>query len=100
MSIIMDVDSKNVIIDILNKNIPENTKVYAFGSRVKGTTKQYADLDLALSASGIIEQIIIDKLNIAFENSCIPFKIDIVDLNNIDKEFYQAIEKDLTLFNS
>jgi len=97
-SIIIDSISKNKILEILSQNLEAATKVYAFGSRVKGTDKQFADFDIAISAPQPLPQFTIDKLNIAFENSTIPFKIDVIDLNNIEKDFLEAISEDLTLF--
>lgn len=97
-SIIIDSISKNKILNILSQNLDADTKVYAFGSRVKGTVKQFADFDIAIRAPQALHQVTIDKLNIAFENSTIPFKIDIIDLNNIKQEFLEAISGDLTLF--
>ncbi len=97
MSIVLDSNSKDIVTDILLKNLPSETKIYVFGSRTRATRKQYADLDLALNACKIIDPSVIDKLHIAFENSLLPFKVDIVDLKNIDEKFYKSISNDLTL---
>jgi len=96
-NIVIDENSKNLILQILKNNLPPEIKVYAFGSRTKGTTKRFADLDLALRAEKMVNQSVLDKLNIAFENSLIPFKIDLIDLNNIDEEFLNTILPDLVL---
>ena len=97
-NIIIEEKDKKVLSAVLTQTLPEGIKVFVFGSRVKGTSKQYADLDLALEARDIIEQQIIDNLNIALENSLLPFKVDVIDLKNIDIDFYNAISKDLTQF--
>ncbi len=97
-NIIIEEKDKKVLSAVLTQTLPEGIKVFVFGSRVKGTSKQYADLDLALEARDIIEQQIIDNLNIALENSLLPFKVDVIDLKNIDIDFYNAISKDLTPF--
>lgn len=96
--ITIDSNSKNNIVEILSQNLEAGTKVYAFGSRTKQTGKTFADLDIAIKSAALIPQCIIDKLNDDFENSTIPFKIDIIDLNNIETDFLEAISNDLTLF--
>ena len=98
-SINLDTNSKNIISCILNKNLQPQIKVYVFGSRAKCTSKQYADLDLALESDEIIDSTIIDKLHIEFEDSMLPFKVDIIDLKNIDEDFYNAIVNDLVIWN-
>lgn len=97
-SINLDTNSKNIISCILNKNLSPQIKVYVFGSRAKCTSKQYADLDLALESDEIIDSTIIDKLHIEFEDSMLPFKVDIIDLKNIDEDFYNAIVNDLVIW--
>lgn len=98
-SINIDTNSKNIISRILNRSLSPQIKVYVFGSRTKCATKQYADLDLALESDEIIDPTIIDKLHIEFEDSLLPFKVDIIDLKNIDEDFYHAIVNDLILWN-
>ncbi len=35
------------------------------------------------------------NLRVAFSNSTFPYKVDIIDLNNIDEKFYNIIKDDL-----
>ena len=91
----VDEQSAKEILGILKRFLATDTQVYAFGSRVKGTNKRFSDLDLALKSSNTILQSVFDSLNIAFENSLLPFKVDIIDLNNVDSEFKKAIFDDL-----
>ena len=93
MSIVLEEKYKQIVIKILSEVLNSNTRAYVFGSRVKGTKKPYADLDIAIK--GEVTQSILDKLRINFENSLLPIKVDIVDLNNIDKDFYNNIKNDL-----
>lgn len=69
---------------------------YAFGSRVKGTQKRLSDLDLCFidSIPGNIQAHIDED----FENSDLPFKVDMVDWNLITPEFKERIQKDLVVF--
>lgn len=52
-------------------------------------------MDLALKGDRVIPQSVTDKLNIAFGASLLPYKVDVIDLNNIDEEFYNAIKNNL-----
>ncbi len=68
---------------------------YAFGSRVKGTPRRLSDLDLCfydpipLNIQAHIEE--------DFEDSDLPFQVDLVDLNLITPEFYEHIKEDLVV---
>ncbi len=83
--------------EILLKNLKDtNIKVYAFGSRTKQNYRQYSDLDLALKLEDKkIEYKVISNLKYDFEESLIPIKVDVLDLNNISDSFKSCIEKDL-----
>lgn len=95
MSIKISDKHKKIVTDILRLILDEKTAVYVFGSRSKDTQKEYADLDLAIKSEYKIPQLILDKLHSEFENSLLPYKVDIVDLNDIDSDFYSCIKDDL-----
>ena len=81
---------------ILGSHLEPQVKVYAFGSRVHGRNlKPFSDLDLCLRADAPLPATILSKLNAAFEDSTLPFKVDIVDWETISPEFRAAIEADL-----
>jgi predicted nucleotidyltransferase len=63
----------------------------AFGSRVAGTPKDYSDIDLALVGAAKLEAVVMGKLREAFEESDIPFRVDIIDWNAISAEFQKII---------
>lgn len=68
---------------------------YAFGSRVKGTPRRFSDLDICF-----IEEIpwnVRAHLDNDFEESDLPFKIDVIDWKSCSQEFKQEIQKDLLL---
>ena len=95
----IDLDKRflDKILKILKKFLPEdNVNFYIFGSRAKGKAKMYSDIDIAIDCAG---QKINDKTKIkietAFEDSTIPYKIDVLDLNNITEDFKICILDDL-----
>ena len=50
-----------------------------FGSRAKGTAKPYSDLDLALMTSRPLTLAQQAVLNEAFDESGLPFRVDVLD---------------------
>lgn len=79
---------------ILRAHLPRH-RVWAFGSRATGRrVKRFSDLDLAISGE---ELTLTDrgKLSEALDESRLPFKVDIVDLDNVAPEFRALIEPDL-----
>jgi len=87
------------IIEILKTYLPKNAKVYAFGSRARNDAKQYSDLDLAIDLGAKIDFQLECNLKVAFEDSLIPYNVDIIDLNSINKSFKNNIEDDLIELN-
>ena len=81
-----------IVKNIIKKHVPE-CEVKAFGSRVNGTPKIYSDLDLAIKNSKKIPIEKIIALKDDFDDSIIPFRIDIIDWNAISNEFKNIIDK-------
>lgn len=70
---------------------------YAYGSRVKGKTGKYSDLDLCYQQE--IPWNVLSHLHEDFEESDLPFKVDLVAWNWMSPEFQELISKDLTAIN-
>ncbi|OQW53981.1 MAG: hypothetical protein A4S09_06210 [Proteobacteria bacterium SG_bin7] len=66
---------------------------FAFGSRVNGKHKHLSDLDIMIKDD--ISGSTLEKIRGDFEDSNIPFKIDIVLYKDISPEFYHRIKSDL-----
>ena len=67
------------------------TKVWAFGSRIKGPTKPYSDLDLALLTEIPLTIRQQRELAEAFSDSDLPFKVDLIDWASCSNSFKQII---------
>jgi predicted nucleotidyltransferase len=78
-----------IILDILHEKVPD-CEVRAFGSRYKWTAKDYSDLDLAVAGKLKLGLARMGDLRYAFEESDLPFRVDILDWHSISNEF-QAI---------
>ena len=83
------------VLEILKQHFKDG-RVLAFGSRCKGTHKKFSDLDLAFvkndqSPLSISEQAC---LRLAFEESDLNFRVDVVDYWGVTDNFRQIINKD------
>jgi len=89
------------LLEVLNKNILNNqVKFYIFGSRAKNTYKEYSDIDIAIDYDGrAVPQNILAKINFDFENSTLPYEVDVVDLNSISENFKSIISESLVKIN-
>ncbi len=67
-------------------------EVRAFGSRINDTAKDHSDLDLAVVASDKMKRRTKMLLKEAFEESDLPFRVDVVDYNAISDEFRTIID--------
>lgn len=72
--------------------LPE-TEVRVFGSRYKGNAKKYSDLDLAIVSKNDIYWETIADIKDEFQESDLPFRVDIIDWNNIEDSFKETIIK-------
>ncbi len=81
-----------IINAILQKHVPY-CEVRAFGSRVTWTAKDYSDLDLAIVGQKKLADKILYALKEDFEESDLPFRVDVLDYNSISDEFKDVINK-------
>ena len=87
----------NFILQVLHNNIPKkDAKFYIFGSRAKGTYKEYSDIDIAVKLQNEkLSADILGKILIEFSDSTLPYEVDLIDLNAIDETFKTLIDSSL-----
>ena len=78
---------------ILQAIIPAS-EVRAFGSRVQARAKPYSDLDLAVLAGRPLSLETRAVLADAFDESDLPFKVDVVDMSSASPAFCAIIESE------
>ena len=88
-------DHLEIVQDILCEHLSDNVKVWVFGSRANWTTKDSSDLDLAVEGDTRLDLKTISALEIAFEESDLPYTVDIVDLNRIGDSFRQIVKSQM-----
>lgn len=84
-------DHLRVVQKILRENLPSGVAVWVFGSRADWATKDTSDLDLALEGDSALDHGTISALEMAFEESDLPYRVDIIDLNHVSDKFRQIV---------
>lgn len=70
-------------------------KFYAYGSRVKGMAYKYSDLDLCYREE--IPLGVISRIEEEFEESNLPWKVELVNWRHMRPKFREMIRGDLIL---
>lgn len=92
---------KEIVQAILRKHLTTSCHVWVFGSRATWLAKAYSDLDLAIARKDgtPLSLTVMSALETAFEDSLLPWKVDVIDLHSVSEEFRAAIERDKVLFS-
>ncbi len=85
-------DHLEIVQDILRERLPAGFKVWVFGSRANWTAKDSSDLDMAVEGIGTLDYEAMVGLEVAFEESDLPYTVDVVDINAISPEFKRIVE--------
>ena len=100
----IDVSEKHlqIVVKILSGFVPD-CEIRVFGSRYTGKTKPYSDLDLAIVGRQQLPKGMVYNIIEAFQESDLPWRVDVLDWHSISPEFRAVIEKSgyevLTLIN-
>ncbi|MBI5448325.1 MAG: nucleotidyltransferase domain-containing protein [Gammaproteobacteria bacterium] len=82
-----------IIKTILMKHLPDGVVVWVFGSRAKvDPVRRFSDLDLAIDAQQALSLEISSALAHDFDESNLPYKVDIIDWVTISPSFRKNIE--------
>lgn len=77
---------------ILAAHLPPGVAVGVFGSRAGGTPKPWSDLDLVLEGDGPLPLALLASLAEAFDESALPWKVDLVDRRAVSAAFGAIID--------
>lgn len=80
-----------IITDILKKHVA-SCEVWAFGSRYKGDNRKYSDIDLCIKGNDKLKPKTIYNLIDAFDESNLPYRVDITDYYSISDNFRKIVE--------
>ena len=85
-------DHLKIVEDILCVHLHSETKIWVFGSRAAWMAKGASDLDLAIEGKTPFNLKVMGVLQDAFEDSELPYTVDVVDINRVSNSFKQIIE--------
>jgi type I restriction enzyme S subunit len=88
-----------IVQHVLRRYVPDRD-VVAFGSRATWTAKPSSDLDLAVLGETPIPPATMAAMKDAFDESSLPFKVDLVDWAATKDAFRQIIRRDQILLKS
>ena len=80
-----------IIVNIVKSHVNESN-IMVFGSRYYGTNRKFSDLDIAIRAICKIPLAKLGKIRDAFEESELPYQVDVLDYNSISPEFRKIID--------
>lgn len=84
---------------ILRRHLPPLFAAHVFGSRANGRKlKPFSDLNLCVIGPEPLPADLLQRMRAAFEESDLPFKVDLVDWHGLSAEFSIAITPDLKPF--
>ncbi len=92
-------DDLAVVQAILNAELP-GREVWVFGSRAKGTARESSDLDLAILGPHPLPFRTLTRLRRTFEDSYLPFTVDLVDWNSLDEDFRAVVRSQKQVLQS
>lgn len=95
-----NLDLQDKYVSFIKKTVADvlpNVEIFIFGSRTQGKARKYSDVDIALKGNVPFTDLL--KLKNLFEESTFPYKVDIIDLDNINEKFFNIIKNDLYKIN-
>jgi uncharacterized protein len=66
-------------------------RIFLFGSWVNGNARASSDVDVALEGPGPLDPALLARFRERLEESTIPYKVDLVDLHEVDPSFRKAV---------
>jgi type I restriction enzyme S subunit len=85
-------DHLRLVLDILRQHVPM-AEVLVFGSRAKWLARDTSDLDLCIRDAAPLSFEQMGLLREAFEESNLPYKVDVVDWATISSSFRKVVER-------
>ena len=84
--------SEEQIKDIIREALKdEEVTIILYGSRSRGNARRNSDYDIALKSGKPLPSVLLSEIKFRLEESNIPFKVDIVDLEKVSIELKRNI---------
>ncbi len=88
-------NEKTIVLTILQQHLPQGVHAFLFGSRVDGSAKKTSDLDILVKGGSEIDLRTMALLRDAFEESDLPFNVDLLDFHALTEKMYANIKDGL-----
>ena len=86
--------------DIISRFLdPKEYQVFIFGSRVTGKAEKYSDYDIGIFGEKPISFETLGLIDEAFENSDLPYIINVVDFSMVPKNFKKIALSKIKILN-
>lgn len=82
---------KDLLIDPLKD---QGAQLWIFGSRARGDHQKFSDIDILFSVSKKLPEIFLFNIKDSLEESNLPYKVDLVNLENLAKSYRDDVLKD------
>lgn len=81
-------ETRRIAVDTLR---PYGVKLYLFGSWARGESARHSDIDLAVDSDAPLPSGVLSLLRERFEESQIPYRVEVVNLRNSDSSFRKKV---------
>ncbi len=88
-----------VVLQALSRHVP-NREIRVMGSRAEGRSKPFSDLDLVVMGSEPLDLRTLGQLRDAFDDSSLPFAVDIIEWTSCSAGFRRLVEAHAKPFRS
>ena len=96
----MTFDYIDTVKQIVLKQVPNDAfAIFLFGSRAAGNAKPLSDIDIGILGTEPLPMIVKAHLDADLEESIVPFKIDLIDFYQVDKDFKKEALKKIQIWN-
>lgn len=92
MTVHLDASELATVKRILAEHLPAGVRAVVFGSRAGGKPKPWSDLDLSLEGPAPLPLELLARLAEAFDESPLPWKVDLVDRRAVSDAFGRIID--------
>ena len=87
---------KNILFKFLD---PQKNKVFIFGSRAIGKARKFSDIDIGIKSEKEINTLLLSDIKEAFEESNIPYTVDVVDFSQVSDKFNEVAKQKIINLN-
>lgn len=87
---------KKIIFQFLD---PQKDRVFIFGSRAIGNGRKFSDIDIGVKSNKQINSITLSDIEEAFEESNIPYTVDVVDFSQVSANFNEVAKQKIIYLN-